>query len=100
GREQDNALERRWEEAGQALREREHRFGQHPRVQVRDAVERLADRAVHARMVVPERRADLPGGEVEHALAALGLEPRALRPRDRLRRKTARIADQKLLALV
>jgi hypothetical protein len=61
---------------------------------VDDVVERAPDRSAHARVVVADRGADLPGGEVEHPPAARGLDERAGRAHDQLVGERAAVSDQ------
>jgi hypothetical protein len=94
GVEEDDLLKRRREERGEALREREHRLGEHPRVQVDDFVERPFHCGPDARVVVPQRRADLPRSEVENAPTLGRLDPGAFRAGDDERSEAAGVADQ------
>jgi len=98
GVEEDDLLEPGRQERDQALGEREHGFREHPRVQMDDLVERLADRGGDPRVVVAERRADLARGEVQHALPVFRLDPRPLGPLDDEGRKAAGIAKKEALA--
>jgi hypothetical protein len=75
-----------------------HGFREHPRVQVDDLVERLPDRGGDPRVVVPERRADLAGGEVQHPSSVGCLDPRPLGARDDEGGEAAGVPDEEALA--
>src|SRR6188768_389387 len=62
----------------------EHRWREHPRVEVDDIVQGAPDRVRHARMVVADRRADLAGGDVEDLPPGGGLDEGAARAGNRL----------------
>jgi hypothetical protein len=59
-----------------------------------DLVECLPNRCADARMVVPERGADLPGGEVEDPPSPCRLHERATGPDDQLVEERSPVADQ------
>jgi hypothetical protein len=98
GAEQHEPVER--QHPVEAPGEREHGLGQHPGVEVDDPVQCLADGRADRRVVVPDRGADLPGGEVEHGVPVGGLQQASGSPRDDVLDEVPAVPDHELLACV